>query len=60
MARARSADDRLPKIVLFDEPSRDKQKASRPWLKWEDVIKKYLKEIEASWEGVKREALNRL
>jgi len=29
-------------------------------LGWEDVIKKYLKEIETSWEGVKREALNRL
>ena len=35
------------------------------WMKddrlgWEDVINKDLKEIGTSWEGVKREALNRL
>jgi len=29
-------------------------------LRWEDVIKKDLKGIETSWEGVKREALNKL
>ena len=27
---------------------------------WEDVINKYLKGMGTSWEGVKREALNRL
>ena len=32
-------DDRLPKIVLLDQPSRAKRKAARPWLAWEDVIK---------------------
>ena len=53
-------DDRLPKIVLFDQPSRTKRKAGRPRLGWEDVIKKYLKEIGASWEAIKMEALNGL
>jgi hypothetical protein len=53
-------DDRFPKIVLFVQPSRAKRKASRPRLGWEDVIKKDLKEMETLWEGVKREALNRL
>ena len=37
-----------------------KWKAGRPCLGWEDVINKYLKEMGTSWEGVKREALNRL
>jgi hypothetical protein len=53
-------DGRLPKIVLFGQPSRAKPKAGRPRLGWEDVIKKDLKEIGTSWEGAKREALNRL
>ena len=53
-------DDRLPKIVLFGQPSRAKRKAGRPRLGWEDVIKKDLKEMGTSWAGVKREALNRL
>ena len=53
-------DERLPKIVLFDQPSRAKQKAGRPCLGWEDVIKKDLKEMGTSWAGVKRDALNRL
>ena len=56
----RMKDDRLPKIFLFGEPSRAKWKARRPRPGWEDVIKKGLKEMETSWEGVKREALNRL
>jgi hypothetical protein len=56
----RMKEDRLPKIVLFGQPSRDKQKAGRPPLGWEDVIKKDLKEMGTSWEGVKRETLNRL
>jgi hypothetical protein len=53
-------DDRLPKIVLFGQPSRAKRKAGRPRLGWEDVIKKDLKEMGTSWADVKREALNRL
>ena len=56
----RMKDDRLPKIVLFGQPSRAKRKAGRPRLGWEDVIKKDLKEMGTSWAGVKREALNRL
>jgi hypothetical protein len=56
----RTKDDRLPKVVLFGQPSRAKQKAGRPRLGWEDVIKKDLKEMGTSWVGVKREALNRL
>ena len=53
-------DDRLPKIVLFGQPSGATRKAGRPCLGWEDVINKDLKEMGTSWEGVKREALNRL
>ena len=53
-------DERLQKIVLFGHPSGTKQKAGRPRLGWEDIINKDLKEMETSWEGVKREALNRL
>jgi hypothetical protein len=53
-------DDRLPKIVLFGQPSRAKRKAGRPLLGWEDVLKKDFKEMRTSWEGVKRESLNRL
>ena len=41
----RMKDDRLPKIVLFGQPSRAKRKAGRPRLGWEDVIKKDLKEM---------------
>jgi hypothetical protein len=53
-------DDRLPKIVLIGQPSRAKRKADSPRLGWEDIIKKDLKEMETYWEGVTREALNRL
>ena len=53
-------DDRLPKIVLFGNPSGAKQKAGRPRLGWEYFIKKDLKEMGTFWEGVKREALSRL
>ena len=53
-------DDRLRKSVLFGQPSGATQKAGRPCLGWEDVINKDLKEMGTSWEGVKREALNRL
>ena len=53
-------DNRLPKIVLFGQWSRAKGKAGRPRLGWEDVIRKDLKQMGISSEGVKREALNRL
>ena len=56
----RMKDDRLPKIVLFGQPSRAKQRAGRPHLGWRGVIKKDLKEMRTSWEVVKRESLNRL
>ena len=56
----RMKDDRLPKTVLFGQPSGATRKAGRPCLGWEDVINKDLKEMGTSWEGVKREALNRL
>jgi hypothetical protein len=46
-------DDRVPKIVLFGQPSRAKRKAGRPRLRWEDVIKKDSKEMGTSWESVK-------
>ena len=56
----RMKDDRLPKIVLFGQPSGATQKAGRTCLRWEDVINKDLKEMGTSWEGVKKEALHRL
>ena len=56
----RMKDDRLPKILLFGQPSWATRKAGRPCLGWEDVINKNLKLMGTSWEGVKREDLNRL
>ena len=56
----RMKDNRLPKIVLFGQPSRAKRKVGRLRLGWEDVIKKDLMEMGTSWVGVIREALNRL
>ena len=53
-------DDRLPKIVIFDQPSGATREAGRPRLGWKDVINKDLKEMGTSCEGLKREALNRL
>ena len=53
-------DDRLPKILLFDQLSGATRKAGRPCLDWEDIIYEDLKEMGTSWDGVKREALNRL
>ena len=53
-------DERLPKFVLFGQPSGATRKACRPCLGWEDVINKDLKEMGTSWEGVMRETLNRL
>ena len=58
----RMKDDRLPKIVLFGQPSGATRKAGRPRLGCQDAINKDLFHMEmgTSWEGVKREALNRL
>ena len=56
----RIKDERLPKIVLFGQPSGATGKAGRPRQGWENVISKDLKEMGTSWDGVKREALNRL
>ena len=53
-------DNKLPKIVFFGQPSKANPKAGRPRLGWKDVIKKDLKKMGASWEGVTRETLNRL
>ena len=36
------------------------RKTGRPWLGLEDVVKKDLREMRTSWDGVKREALTRL
>ena len=55
----RMKDDRLPKIVLFGQPSGATQKAGRPCLGLGGCHRD-LKEMGTSWEGVKREALNRL
>ena len=38
-------DNRLPKIVLFVQPSRAKRKEGRPRLGWEDVMMKDSKEM---------------
>ena len=56
----RIKEGRLPKIVLFGQPSGATRKAGRPCLGWKDVINKDLKEMGIAWEGVKKEALNRL
>ena len=56
----RKKDDRLLKIILFGQPSGAKRKAGCPRLGWENVINKDVKEMRTSWEGEKREALNRL
>ena len=56
----RVKDDRLPKIALYGQPSRARRKTGCPRLGWEDVIKKDLKDMGTSWEGVQRESLNRL
>ena len=50
----------VPKIVLFGQLSGATRKTGRPFLGVEDVMNKDLKEMGTTWEGVKREALNRL
>ena len=54
----RMKDDRLSNIVLIGQTSSAKWKAGRPWLGWEDVVKKNLREIELPDRGVKKEAWN--
>ena len=49
----RMKDDRLPKIVLFGQPSGARRKAGCPCLGREDVINKDLKETGTSWGGCK-------
>ena len=56
----RMKDDRLPKIVLVGQPSRAKRKAGGSRMGLEEVVRKGLREMITSWEGVKREASNRL
>ena len=53
-------DDRLPKIVLFGQPSGTTRRAGLPCLGWEDVINKDLNEMGTSWEDLKMKVLNRL
>ena len=56
-----SMNDRLPKIChLLANRLGLHGKQLRQCLGWEDVINKDLKEMGTSWEGVKREALNKL
>ena len=41
--------DRLPKIFLFGQLPRAKQRAGHPRLGWVNDIKKDLKEMKTSW-----------
>ena len=45
-------------MVFFGQPCRAKQKAGRPFLEWEDFVRKYLREMGTSWEGVRKEIFN--
>jgi hypothetical protein len=47
-------DDRLSKVVLVGQSSRANRKAGRPRMSLEDVVRKDLREMGTSWEGVKR------
>jgi len=60
MARARPADDRLLKVVLVGQLPRAKLKACPPQLGWKYVVKKYSIKKGTTWEGVKKEAIDRL
>ena len=53
-------DDRLPKIFLFGQSSRAKQKLCRLRLIWDDALTKDQREIGSLLDGAKREALNGL
>ena len=41
-------DDRLPRIILFAQPSRAKRNTGCPRMEWEDAIKNDLKETGTS------------
>ena len=56
----RIKDDVLPRTAIFGQPSGAKWKTSRRCLRWEVVIKKYLRKMRISGEGLKMQALNRL
>ena len=47
-ARMRSADDRMPKIVLVGQPSRAKRKGGRSRMMWEDPARTDLRELGTS------------
>ena len=51
----RMKDYKLVRIVPFGQPSKAKRKPGRLRLGLEDVVKKDLREMGNSWEGVKRE-----
>ena len=53
-------DGRLPKIILSTNRLGLNGNQSSSFRAGKDVIKKDLKEMRTSWEGVKREALSRL
>ena len=53
-------DDRLRKTVLFGQLPSAKQKEGGSRTDLDEVFRKNLIEIGTSWEGVKRESLNRL
>ena len=56
MARTRSADDRLPKIILVGQTKsgfRAKRKVDRLRMGWGDFVRKDLREMGASLEGLK-------
>ena len=49
-------DERLPKMVIFGQPSRAKRKEGHCRIGWKEVSRKGFKEIVTSWEFVKRGA----
>jgi hypothetical protein len=53
-------EDRLLKIALFVLLFYASKKNGSLRLGWDDVVRKDLSKMGTSWEGVKREALNRL
>ena len=46
-------DNRLPKIVLFGKSPGAKRETGYPRLGWENIIRRDLREMGTSWEGVK-------
>ena len=50
-------DNRLPEVVLFGQPFRAQRKVGLPR---KEIVRNNLREIEISWEGAKKKALNRL